>query len=85
MLESGSEVVRLTGENDFVQVEMVRAADELAVREVFALVKPGARAVSYVKVACVDRCFATHLARPLLWKSMGSAMLAVVVLADRRW
>lgn len=73
----------MTGENDFVQVEMVRATDQLAVRELFALVKPGARAVSYVKVACVDRCFATHLARPLLWTSMGSAMLADVGCASR--
>ena len=75
----------MTGENDFVQVKMVRATDELAVRELFALVEPGTRAVSHVKLACVDKYFATHLARPLLWTSMGPAMLAVVMLADRRW
>lgn len=64
---------------------MVRATNELAVGKLFALVKPGTRAVSHVKVACVDTYFATHLARPRLWTSMGSAMLAVVVLADQRW
>jgi hypothetical protein len=40
LLESSLEIVGLTGEDDLVQVEMVRAADEFAIRELFALVKP---------------------------------------------
>jgi hypothetical protein len=75
LLESSFEVVRLAGESELVQVEMIRSANQRAVRQLLRVAEPGIR-ISLDAEECVG--IQAYTAKPSL-RTSSDAVIAVAV------